>query len=174
MDLASFASNINKAHLGTLNVKENWACMKWLHWNISCFCKCRSMIISYSMSLSSALWFFFKLSFLTQAASTIFLSYVVFNLWIACMQILSNYTTSQVIDHIKVYSPQTLLIELQFQKAWKKKRYIFNTQDIKSGHLFPRETGKYYSRHVESPYTFPEQVYLSMAGDVISYPHKAN
>lgn len=47
------------------------------------------------------------------------------------MQILSNYTTSQVIDHIKVYSPQTLLIELQFQKAWKKKKDTYLTQDIK-------------------------------------------
>lgn len=77
MDLASSASNINKAHLGALNVKENLACMKWLHWNISCFCKCRSMIISYSMSLSFALWFFLKLSLLTQAAYTMFLSYIV-------------------------------------------------------------------------------------------------
>lgn len=77
MDLASFASNINKAHLGTLNVKENWACMKWLHWNTSCFCKCRSTIIFYSTSLSSALWFFFKLSLLTLAAYTTFLSYIV-------------------------------------------------------------------------------------------------
>lgn len=44
------------------------------------------------------------------------------------MQILSNYTTSQVIDHIKVYFPQTLLIELKTQKAWKKKRYIFDSR----------------------------------------------
>lgn len=77
MDLASLTSNINKAHLDALNVKENLACMKWLHWNISCFCKCGSMIISHSMSLSYALWFFLKLSLLTQAAYTMFLSYIV-------------------------------------------------------------------------------------------------
>ena len=147
MNLASFASNINKAHLGTFNVKENWACMKWLHWNISCFCKCRSMIISCSMSLSSALWFFFKFSLLTQAAYTMFLSYIVFNLWIACMQIFSNYTTSQVIDHIEVYTPRTLLIDYNSKKASKKTRYIFDSQDIKSGHLLPQQTRKYYSGH---------------------------
>lgn len=51
-----------------------------------------------------------------------------FNLWIVYMQILSNCITSQLIDHIKVYFPQTLPIELKTQKAWNKKRYIFDSR----------------------------------------------
>lgn len=44
------------------------------------------------------------------------------------MQILSNHTTSQVIEHIKVYFPQTLLTELKTQKAWNKRRYVFDSR----------------------------------------------